>query len=156
MDTIPENNVTAADLEQWYKLKSELGRIKSAEALLRSKIFKHFFPVPEEGTNTVPLNDGTGAVIKAQHKIDRTIDQGTLDALRTAQTEALAKIDEPGFTPNIPIFNIDVLVKWKPELVLSKYRELTAEQRHYFDQALVIKPGSPQVEITIPKRPSVA
>lgn len=149
--TIPENTVTAADLAEWYKMQAELGRLKSAEALLRGRIFKHYFPTPKEGTNNVPLNDGTGAVLKGQHVINRSVDQGALDALRKSVQEAAA-LREQGGQPNIPLINVDKLVKWKPEVAITEYRQLTEEERHFFDQCLVIKPGSPQLEITIPKR----
>ncbi len=148
---IPENEVTLDDLKQWYSLHEQLGKLKSAESLLRNRIFKGMFPDPKEGTNNRPLEDGTGAVLKAQHVISRTVDVGTLDALKKAQADALAAGPEapPSNAPKLPF---DELVKWKPELSISKYRELTKEERMYFDQCLVIKPGSPQLEIVIPKR----
>lgn len=144
MVEVPENEVTPADLAQWYKMKADLGKLKSAEALLRSRIFKFFFPNPKEGTNKVPLNDGTGAQLKADHTIGRTVDQGSLDALRDEM-----KVE--GY--NGPKLNLDELVKWKPEVSITHYRQLTEEERMFFDRALIIKPGSPQMEINIPKRP---
>lgn len=149
---IPENVVTQADLAEWYRLKEELGRIKSAEALLRGKIFKSYFPTPKEGTNKVLLNDGTGAELKGTHVINRKVDEGTLDAMRKSQREAEQALAEDGVVPNIPMLKFDTLVKWKPEVSISAYRELTAEEQLYFDQCLIITPGSPQVEITIPKK----
>ena len=143
MVELPKNDVTAADLVEWFRAKEELGRLKSKEALLRSKIFKGYFPVPEEGTNKAPLNDGTGAEIKATHVINRSVDIGSLDALKSL-------VVAPG--SNLPRFKFDELIKWKPELSISEYRKLTEEERHAFDQCLVIKPGSPQLEISIPKR----
>lgn len=145
MAEIPENAVTAADLAEWYRLQAELGKLKSAEALLRSKIFKHYFPAPTEGTNKFELNDGTGAVLKATHVINRSIDPGALDALKAAQHEAA-----PG--SNVPKLPLDELVRYKPELAVSEYRKLTDEERIFFDQCLIIKPGSPQMEISIPKK----
>lgn len=145
MTQIPDNPVTMADLQQWYKLREELARVKAAEALLRGKIFKHFFPNPVEGTNKFELGDGTGAVLKATHVINRQVDPGALDAMRKTQQEAVEG-------SNTPKLNLDVLVKWKPEVAITEYRKLTDEERHFFDQCLIIKPGSPQVEITIPKR----
>jgi hypothetical protein len=156
---IPQDEVTAEDLKQWYLLHEQLGKLKSAEALLRGRIFKGMVKDPKEGTNTVPLNDGTGAVLKAQHVINRSVDVGTLDALRKAQADALAMQQQPSTVaaegvvpPNAPKLPFDELIKWKPELSITKYKELTAEERMYFDQCLVIKPGSPQLEIVIPKR----
>jgi hypothetical protein len=143
MVSIPDDVVTAADLAEWYQLKAELGRIKSKEALLRSRIFKFYFPVPTEGTNSADINDGTGAVVKGTHVINRSVDIGALDALKEQQ-----KVEGS----NAPKINLDELVKWKPEVSISAYRELTEEEQHFFDQCLIIKPGSPQLEITIPKR----
>lgn len=150
--TIPENTVTQADLAEWYRLKQELGRIKSAEALLRGKIFHFFFTNPVEGTNTHELDDGTGAVLKGGHVINRTVDPGALDALREEQARAFGEEANSDSRPNVPRVRVDDLIKWKPELVIGEYRKLTAEERNYFDQALVIKPGAPTVEIVIPKR----
>ena len=42
------------------------------------------------------------------------------------------------------------LVKWKPELVLKAYRNLTNEQKEVFNECLVIKDGSPSLEIVLP------
>lgn len=144
MSDIPIDVVTPEELAEWYRTKEELGKLKSKEALLRSRIFKFYFPDPAEGTNSRELGDGTGAVVKGTYVINRSVDQGALDALREAQKVA---------DSNAYAINLDVLVVWKPELKISEYRTLTDEERNWFDQALVIKPGSPQVEVVIPKRP---
>jgi hypothetical protein len=135
---------TPQDLANWFNMKAELARLKSAEAMLRSRIFKHYFPTPIEGTNTAELGDGTGAQIKATHVINRDIDEGALDAFSKSMKEAGS---------NQPQLPLGLLVEWKPRLVLKQYRELTEEERNAFDQCLIIKPGSPQMEIKIPKKP---
>lgn len=146
MVEVPENEVTPADLAQWYKMKQELGRLKSAEALLRAKIAKFFFPAPVEGSrNKVPLNDGTGAQLQLDHTINRSVEIGSLDALRK-------EIAVEGY--NGPKLNLDELVKWKPEVNMSAYRALTDEERLFFERALIVKPGSPSLDINIPKRPA--
>ncbi len=143
MTEIPEDVVTPQDLAEWYRVQEQLSKLKSAEALMRSRIFKFFFKNPKEGTNKVPLNDGTGAEIKATHVINRSVDIGSLDALKaTMGTEG----------SNLPKLNLDELIKWKPEVSISAYRQLTDEERNAFDQCLIIKPGSPQLEVSIPKR----
>lgn len=152
MVEVTPNVLAAEDLAEWYRLQKELARVKACEAIMRSKVFKFYFPVPEEGTNTVPLNDGTGAVIKAQHVINRSVDVGSFEALRAAQTLALEAQSAGGAAPNAPVLQFDKLVKWKPEVSITDYRKLTKEEQLYFDQCLIIKPGSPQLEITIPKR----
>jgi len=136
MAEIPENAVTQADLAKWYELADQLKKIRAQEMTLRKKIFGNAFPDPKEGTNSYELGDGY--VLKAQHKLDRNIDPGALDALKE-------KLRENHINP-------DVLVQYKPSLVLKEYRTLTDEERALFDQCLIVKPGSPSLEIVLPKR----
>jgi hypothetical protein len=147
VDRTEETSVTLEDLKTWYELKEELARVKGAEAMLRSRIAKHFFPAPTEGSkdNKHPLNDGTGAILQMDYVINRTVDEQQLDALRSA-------IAEEG--SNLPQLNLATLIRWKPEVVIGEYRKLNETERHTLDQCLIIKPGSPQLEIKIPKRPA--
>ncbi len=146
VDIAAEVAVTAADLVTWFKLKAKLAKVKGEEAMLRSRIFKHYFPAPTEGSrdNKVPLNDGTGAILQADYVINRTVDEQQLEALREAMFAEGS---------NLPKLDLTKLVKWKPELVKTEYNKLNEEERHCFDQCLIIKPGSPQMDIKIPKSP---
>lgn len=134
MTQVPPNIVTMQDLMEWDSLKQQLNVIKNKEMLLRKKIFGAYFPNPVEGTNTAPLN--AGYELKGKYNIDRSVDEAALVALS-------AEFAKEGII-------VDQLIKRKPELVLKNYRELTAEQRHTFDQCLLIKPGSPALEIKLP------
>jgi hypothetical protein len=136
---------TVADVERWYKMKAELDALKVAESLLRKRLFEHFFPSPAEGSaeNKYPLNDGTGAVLQADHKINRTVLEPELDALKAACKEEGS---------NLPKLPFNKLVKYKPELSKSEYNKLTEEERQVFDRCLNIKPGSPELKVVIPKR----
>jgi hypothetical protein len=133
--------VTAQELAEWYRLSYELKLMKVKENELRAKIFGFYFPNPKEGTNKFELKDGTGAVLKAIHVINRSVEPGSLDALKAA-------LHEEG-SPQLPIAD---LIRYKPELAVGEYRKLTAEEALFFDQCLIIKPGSPSLEITIPKK----
>ena len=140
MTAIPENAVTQADLDAWNQMQVQLGALKSAEMLLRIKIFKGLFPNPVEGTNSVPL--GTeGWVIKAKYPITRKPDV----ALLTAKA---AELREAGIV-------LEDVIRTIPELAAGEYRKLTDDQRHLLDQVLEIKPGSPSLEIVLPKRAKV-
>jgi hypothetical protein len=136
---------TIADVARLYTMQEELTALKAAEAMLRSRIAAHFFPTPVEGSkeNKYPLNDGTGAVLQMDHKINRTVLEAELDALKAA-------IKEEG--SNLPKLPFNKLVKYKPELVKAEYNKLTAEEREVFDRALNIKPGMPELKVVIPKR----
>jgi hypothetical protein len=142
---IPPNTCTLADLFAWYEAQAELSKVKAREILLRKKLFKFHFPAPDEGTNSLPLNPlleaagipADGRVLKGGHVINREVDEASLKVLGpTFQEQGIAVAD---------------LIKWKPALSVSAYRELTAEQRTLFDQCLIIKDGSPTLEVVLPK-----
>lgn len=136
MVEIPQNQVTQEDLAAWYQMSQELRTLKAKESLLRKKIFGSAFPDPKEGTNNYDLADGY--VLKGQHVLNRDVDIGALDALKP-------KLREEGVNP-------DNLVKYKPELKKAEYNKLTQEQKQLFDQCLIIKPGSPSLEIVLPAK----
>ena len=136
MISIPANTVSQEDLAEWYRLQEELKKVKASEMLLRQKIFAAYFPSPAEGTNSAPLADGW--VLKGKHTINREIDPGALGALKDKLLEAGIKAD--------------ALVQYKPLLVLKEYRTLTEEQHQLFDQCLIVKPGSPALEIVLPAK----
>jgi hypothetical protein len=124
-------------LVEWQRLAHELGRLKSQEFLLRTRVFEHFFPAPTEGTNKAPL--GKGYTLNATYPLNRTVDTEALHA-RDNELKAAA-------------IDTELLVKYKPEVVTSIYRQLTAEQQKLFDTVLTIKPGAPALKITAPKPP---
>ena len=136
MIQIPENQVTQQDMERWYTVQEQLSKLRNEEQLLRQKIFKGMFHDPKEGTNSVDLADGF--VLKGKRVINRTVD----DAAFKASVEELAKNG----------IATDQIVKYKPELVTSEYRKLTAEQINLFDTVLIVKDGMPGLEIVKPKR----
>jgi hypothetical protein len=127
--------VTQIDIDAWYKLQAELAKIKDAEMVLRKKIFKGLFPTAHEGTNTLQLAEGW--VMKATLPYTRKVDI----ALLTNLTPMLR-------TAGIPM---DDLINYKPELVKAIYNTLGEDHRKLFDQILETKPGSPSLEIMLPK-----
>jgi hypothetical protein len=136
MAEIPENELTQAMLSEWYKMAADLKILKAKESLLRKKIFDLAFDDPKEGTNNYDLADGY--VLKGKHNINRDIDVGAFNALKE-------KLREDGMRP-------DDLVRYKPELAKAEYNKLTEDQKQLFDQCLIIKPGSPGLEIVLPAK----
>jgi hypothetical protein len=144
MTTIPDNPVTVVDLMVWFKMQEDLRKLKAAEHLLRTKLFKGYFPTPKEGTNTLDLDPlliaanlpSGGHVLKATHPIERKVDEAALTTLTPTFREKGIKVDD--------------LIKRKPELAVKEYRTLTEEQVQLFDQCLIVKPGSPTLEIVLP------
>lgn len=136
MTQLPEHDVTLADLVEWDALRQQLARVKAAEMVLRTKIFKGYFPAPVEGTNNAPL--ANGYVLKGKFTITREVDPGALQALKDELLKAAISADK--------------LVTYKPSLAVAEYRKLTAEQQHLMDQCLIIKAGSPALEIVLPAK----
>ena len=141
MTKIPANAVTQEDLNQWSEMQKQLGALKSAEMLLRMKIFKGLFPNPIEGTNSVPLG-AEGWEIKAKYPINRKVDIALLTAMAPQLREAGIVLES--------------VIRTIPELATGEYRKLTEEQQKLLDQAMEIKPGSPALEIVLPKRAKAA
>jgi hypothetical protein len=127
---------------EWFEAKKKLDYYKEEEINLRKTIFGRYFSEPKEGTNKVPLNDGSGAFLIGKYVINRQVDPGSLQALY-----ALERADE-----TVVLLPLDRLIKSKPELVVSEYRSLNANQRDFFDRCLIIKPGIPQLEIVVSKK----
>lgn len=131
-----ETPLTQDELWLWYKITEELDALKPKEMALRKKIAKHYFSNPREGTNSTDLPNEY--VMKMVHTINRKFDEGQLQANILNLVKA-----------NIPI---NSLIKREPTLIISGYRGLVAEQRDLVDLCLIATPGSPQLEIVLPKR----
>jgi hypothetical protein len=154
---IPPDQVCVEDLAEWEHAKEELERVKTLENVLRMKIFRGLFPGAREGTNNVRLP--TGDLIKADNKINRSVDQERLDHLKQYKVGDMREwltslgIDVAGLNPDTPVIEVlklrlDQLIEYKPGLVTKEYRTLTKEQQAVFDSVLDIKPGTPQLSIT--------
>lgn len=153
MTEIPD--ITPADVAAWYVMQEQLTKLKAAEVMLRTRIFKHYFPTPTEGSagNKYELNDGTGAIVQGDHTINRKVLEPELKALEEAMKPQLAEDGVTKVPSNLPRLPLAKLVRWKPELAKAEYNKLTAEERDVFDRCLEIKPGTPSLEVKIPKRP---
>ncbi len=118
-------------LTEWYALQKQLKQVKEDEMELRKFIFQALFPDPQVGVNTYGLGDGY--FVKATHKLNRSIDMAALNAGRD--------------TFDAEDIDLDKLIKYTPDLSMTEYNKLTDEQKKVFDFCLVIKEGSPSLEI---------
>lgn len=125
-----------AELQRWYGMQQQLKKLRPEEMELRKTLFAHYFPAPKEGTNDFQL--ANRYKLKGTYGYDYKVDDGAFAAMKD-------KLREAGINP-------DEIVRYKPELVLSKYRKLTEVQRQLLDQCLIIRPSSPSMEIVLPKR----
>lgn len=158
---------TAADaaalekLTRWQAMNAQLRELREDEAALRKELFAHFFPAPVEGANTAPLPGGWR--LTTSYPLTRAVDLAQFTNLRNAkvgdmqQVLAAFGIDHEKLPTGLPVtqamgMNLDDLVKFKPEVNVKPYRELTEHQRLVFELCITTKPGSPAAfEIKPPK-----
>jgi hypothetical protein len=126
-------------ITEWYSLTKEIEAFKEKqmkrEMELRRLLVAALFQTPAEGTQYEDMPAGWR--LKLQYKIDRKVDEAALPAVKD-------RLREIGVNPDLYVVN-------KPELSLTSYRLLTEEQRQILDQALIIKPASPTLELVPPK-----
>lgn len=145
---IPSNELCQEDVFDWYAMQDQLSALKASEMLMRQKIYKTMFVDPKEGTNKSLLPDGWE--LKAQRVVERKVDEGALAVLSSKITNAQGGEEPSVFEKNG--ISADKVIRWKPELAKAAYNTLTAEQQKIVDRALIIKDGSPQLEIVLPAK----
>jgi len=130
-----EDREYLAKLSEWQGVANHLATLKAREMELRKELFAFAFPNPLEGTNKVDLPEGW--LLKGVYKLDRSVDEAAFNAIKD-QLRAI----------NV---NPDPLVRLKPELAVRDYKALSDQARGIMDQALIIKPGAPSLELVAPK-----
>lgn len=151
--------VCQEDISEWEEATHKLEEVKAREIKLRGKIFKGLFTSPREGANNVKLADGT--ILNATHKIARDVDDEGLALLTVLKVvDARQQLTSLGvdhsqmpddmFVTQALGIKMPELVKFKPELVTSKYRELSKEQSAVFDRCLVVKDATPSLKLRLP------
>jgi hypothetical protein len=119
----------------WQELHGLQKQLKKAEMELRKELTGAFFDIAnaKEGTNTSDL--GNGWKLKYKHKLDRKPDEAAFEAVFS----------------RLPEGSKDSLIKFKPEVSIKAYRSLSETNRKIFEECLIIKPGSPELELVPPK-----
>jgi hypothetical protein len=123
-------------LQQWDTAVAVLAKAKKTEEALRRKVFGMAFVNPKEGVNKYPLP--AGYTLEGERKINRTADQSAIN------DEVRKSLAEKGII-------LDLLLKYKPEVVVGKYKELTIEQRNLLSEIITEKEGLPSIKIIDPK-----
>ena len=135
----------------WQQKKDAIEAAKAEEMALRKYIVTREFPKPKEGTNTKDL--GNGYALKAGIKHNYNLaDNDTVE-------NCLERLSQLGNTGS---FVADRLVSWKPNFLLTEYRDLqeNAEKGSQFAKdalkiigdMLTITEGAPTLEIKEPKK----
>lgn len=120
---------------EWHTLQNQLTSMKEREMELRLEIFKAIFPTPTEGTNTADMPEGWK--VKGTYKLSRTLDESALPAILEQLRKKKVKTD--------------TVILYKPSLDTKAYRLMDPDHRHLLEQAMVIKPGAPSLELIPPK-----
>lgn len=119
-------------LQAWYQKNAQLKTLRAHEHLERVALAEFYFPQAKEGTNRFDI--GGGFDLKLNHGYRYTVTDEDLDQVAAKDIKRL----------KLPW---DDLFVYKPELKLSEYRKLNAEQKAFVDSILDIKEASPQLEI---------
>lgn len=124
------------EVTAWNKLVQKIAPLVAEEKELRKKLCSKWFEDPREGTNKIVL--GFGKELKMTYTITRKLDEAALDAA------SLAKLIDPELVGQV--------VKYKPAVSVTGWKELSADQRAKFKDIITEEPGSPQLKIETPKR----
>lgn len=133
-----------AKILEWQEATKELAAAKETEAALRKQVLAMCFDWDyddREGTQNVEL--GNGYKLKAVFKLNRRLDNKD-----DKVDKILTKIEKSGPEGE---FIAERLVKWKPELALSEYKNLPEKFKKLIDEVLTASPGTPGLELVIPK-----
>lgn len=143
MDKKPINAAPAEAIpliHEWLGLKASLTPIKATvdfEKKTRATVAEKLAPGSPEGLQHFQCPCGCKVVISVTIPYTRSVDVAAVNAIQEQLTARKISADK--------------LVRWKPELELEAFRELTAEDQAIFAQALITKPGAPQVTIKEPE-----
>ena len=134
-----------AKIIAWEAAVKALAAAKDAEAALRKEVLAEAFAFdPEalrEGTENFEL--GNGYKLKAVFKISRNLNNEN-----EAVDKVLSKIEKTG--PE-GAFIAERLVKWKPELSVTEYKNLPDKFRKLIDEVVTSKEATPALELVAPK-----
>jgi len=121
----------------WYRVDQQLSAVKVRELELRKALFARSFPAPVEGSAQNKKDLSEGWILQGDYKINRSVDDAVVSALMKGDnTRALA----------------ERVFRYKPELNLKEYKGLSPEDKKLIADAVTEKPGTPSLEVKLPKR----
>ncbi|MFZ1074786.1 MAG: hypothetical protein WAN50_00200 [Minisyncoccia bacterium] len=142
MNVAPLSPAQQQLVAEWQAADSAQKKWRETELALRSRVMREVYMMDKDttaidewkGTHYAPLSQGYR--LKTENKTDYNLKAGEeLDAALDAIGDDVA----------------DLLVKWKPELSVSIYKQLPAEKQALLCASLTIKNASPSLEIVAPK-----
>lgn len=127
-------------LVQWNKTQGILQTYKLKEQELRLEIVRRKFETAPIGTTNFDLPKGfkLKCVKKQTYRVDTAEVETALDEIRKLGNEG--------------VFIANRLIKWKPELSLTEYKQIPEKVKAIIDKVLTISDAMPTLEIVEPKR----
>lgn len=124
-------------LAQWWEIKDEAKELAARERELRTKLASLFTKHTKKAEGTVTVGLPKDCKLKVVLKQNYNLDESALPSvLETLAEDGVASDD---------------LVAYKPSLKKSAYKSMSKEQKDIFSEALILKPGTPTLEIVVPK-----
>lgn len=135
-------------LDNWYKANEAAAAASAAEKLAREALTPYFASATE-GTNTIEL--GFGKQLKVECRINRTIDPAQLSALQDfAKDEADQSPEAIALRAQTKAL-LEELIRYKPDLSVTAFKALDADQKKIVGDLVTEKLGSYGVSIHTPK-----
>ena len=128
-------------IQNWLDAQSASKAAVELERDLRKAVMASFYPdeQPEKGTFNQEL--GNGYKLKFGFKQTLTLNAALVN-------DVLSEIERSSEDGK---FIAERLVKFKPELSLTEYNNLSDTHRHIIDRIVTTKPASPTIEFVEPK-----
>lgn len=146
-------DTATALIVEWQAKKAaavEAAKAIAEERSARDAVVAHIFEGDIPGTHNYELTDGFK--IKATLSLDYKLDVSLADPEDPSKgTKTEAMLDRLEKLGNDGAFIAERVVKFKPELVISEYKKLTAAQKEIVDSVLTIKDAAPSLEMVAPK-----
>lgn len=123
----------------WQESQKALAKAKEIESANRQAVIELFEAAPDaSGVKNIDL--GSGYKLKATFKLNHKISGDV--------TKLLDKLEKSGDEGK---FIAERLVKFKPELALTEYKNLPDKLRKIADEFITTSPALPSVELVEPK-----
>ena len=133
-------------MQEWIDAEKALKAAKDTEMELRKKVISLFPDLEAKEEGTVYTDLANGWRLKAVKKQNYNL-KGDIEKALNNYENAAGTPEEKGRREVIT----ERLVKWKPELSISEYREADKELLKVLESVLTITPGSPALELVAPK-----
>jgi len=144
-----EQGIFYTTLDNWYKANEAAAAAIAAEKKAREALAEIAFKDATEGTNTIEL--GFGKQLKVECRINRTIDKAQLEALKAfAADEADQAPDAIALRKQVAAL-LEELIRYKPDLSVTAFKALDADQKKIVGDLVTEKLGSYGVSIHTPK-----